>query len=436
VRIKITGSRVHRVWKCPPSAILPQIESDEPRPYADRGRDIHRFLERVGQGVSLGDAIAECPAELRTLLECLDLANLPTHLATEVAFAYDYKARTARELGRNIGRDYAGHLERTGQAPIGPTEIACTVDLAGLEGRRGYVGDYKTGHTRYPSPDRFGQTLLGALCVRHAWKCDDVIAELIYIRSDGNHYPARRLLDEWDLDIFADEIEAALELVDYSEAEYIAGRGVPVREGDQCDYCPAFKQCPAKVALVKSIPAELAALGYTREVIVGEEAPAVGTVAAGALDRRRAPEIWLTLERLEEIIGRIKQEICGLAAFDPIDLPDGRVIGRLITRREGLDGKIAAAVIEQWFGAEAREAAVELSVSKERLREAAADHVRKVKADAEAKGEKAPKLAIQSKSGDGVLDRALAEIRRRGGIEETIHDSIKPHVPKRKSLNP
>lgn len=458
MRVAPSGSRIHRIWKCPPSAILPQIENIEPRLYAERGKDIHRFLERVGK-IGRAEAISEAPEDLRTFLECLDLENLPTHLATEVAFAYDYKARTAREIGRNIGRDYKGHLARTLGRPLSPTEIPCTVDLAGLafsggvrcagcqtcafrcdhmigQTRRGYAGDYKSGHTRYPSPDRFGQTLLGALCIMHAWRATDVVVELIYIRTDGQSYPAHRIVDEWDLETFADELEAAFDLVDYAEGEYIAGRGVPVREGEHCDYCPAYKQCPAKIALVKSLPDELAALGYTRDVIVGDAPPELGTVAAGGLQRSRASEVWIAIERIEEILGHVKAEICGLAAFDPVDLPDGRVIGRLVTRRENLDGPIAANVIEQWFGTEARIAASEISVTKDRLREAVAAHVRKVKADAEGKGEEAPKLTIQSKKGDGVLDRALAEIRRRGGIEETITDSVRPHVPKRKSLNP
>lgn len=446
MKIRSTGSKVHRVWKCPPSAVLPQIETiDEERPAADRGKAIHAFLERVAV-IGRAAALAEAPRELQTLLECLDLDSLPIHLATEVAFLYDYRARTAREIGRSIGRDYAGHLERTGQAPQGPTELALTIDLAGVGAygsavaggighRRGYAGDYKSGHTRYPPPDRFGQTLLAALCVLKAYDCADVVVELIYIRADGNHFTARRLVDEWDLEIFADELAAAMDLVDYAEAEYLANRGVPVREGPHCDHCPAFRQCPAKVALVRAIPAELASLGFTGPVIAGAARPALGTVAAGGLQRAKAAEIYMTVERIEEVLAIVKSEICNLAAHEPIDLPDGRVIGRLQTRREGLDGRIANAVIAQWFGAEAADRATDYKVSKEALREEVAAYVRRRKAELEATGEASTeRLVIESKKGDGVFDRILAELRRRGGVEVTETDAIKAHVPKRKAL--
>lgn len=434
-RVSLTGSKIHRFWKCPPSIILPQIDDDEPHPAAGRGREIHAFLENV-KLVGRVEALARAPSDLRVYLELLNLDELPTHLSTEVAFAYDWKLRTAREIGQSIGRDYHGHLRRTGQAPLRDTEIPLTIDLAGgatLVGghRRGYVGDWKSGRTKYPAPDRFGQTLLAGLCMRHVYQCVDVVLELVYLRSDGDHYVARRTVDEWDLDTFADELAAAHALADDAEREYIAGRGVTVREGPHCDYCPAFNHCPAKTALVRSIPAELAALGATAAVLRGEEAPAVGTViAGGVLSRERAADMWIATERIYEVLGRVRDEICGLAAYEEIELPDGRVIGRLVTRRESLDGKIAASVIEEWFGPEARAKAVDERVSKEALREVVVEHVNAKKAAGE-------KLVIQSKKGDGVLDRALGEIERRGGVEVTVTDSIKPHVPrKNRALNP
>jgi hypothetical protein len=395
------------VWKCPPSIVLPQIDDDERSPMADRGVAIHAFLERC-RVIGVEAAIAEAPAELELLLRCINIDELPTHLATEVAFLYDYKARTAREIGRNIGRDYAGHLRRTGQAPIGDAEIALTIDLVGCEPTRpgqvlGYVGDYKTGWTKYPAPDRFGQTLLAALCVRHVYKCDRVVLELLYVRSDGDHYAARRTCDDWDLDIFADELAAAMDLVDHAAAEYQAGRGLMLTEGPHCDHCPAYKQCPAKIALVRSIPAELAAI----------------EASSGAMSRERAAEIWLVCERIGEVLSRVKDEICMMAAHNPIELADGRVIGRLVTEREGLNGQIVADVLTSWYGREAADAVVELRATKKSLVEELARR--------KAEGE-----VMQSKKGTGLVDRVLEEIRKRGGIEISTSDSVKPHVPRKR----
>jgi len=406
----ITGSKLHRVWKCPASAVLPQVATDEPSPAADRGRQIHRFLERCRVD-GLDVAIAEADEDLRPLLACLDLDELPTHLATEVAFAYDWRARTARELGRNISRAY-GALPST-IAPIGATEIPFTIDLVGGETRegvrRGYVGDYKSGWSRYPAPDQFAQTLIAGLAVRAVYECDEVVLELLYIRSDGDHWRARRTVDGWDLDTFADQIERAMDAVELAAAEYAAGRGVDVNEGPHCDFCPAYKQCPAKIALVRALPAELAKVGITS--IDGEW-------QIGPLTRPRLAAAWMVLERIDEVIRRAKAEICGVAAFEPIDLPDGRVIETVTTERESLDGKVAAAVLEQWYGREAVDEAATISMSKDALRTAVVAR----KKDGE---------VIASKKGTGILDRILAEIRRRDGIETTTSISVRPHVPKR-----
>lgn len=438
--IKVTGSKVHRLWKCPPSIVLPQIETTEVHPLANRGRDVHAYLDEVPK-IGVDAALIRAPEDLRPFLMLLDLDALPLGVATEVAFLYDWRARRAREIGRSIGRDYVGHLERTGQAPIGPTEIAATIDLFGAgtlaEGIRAYVGDYKTGRSKLPAPDQYGQTMLAALCARSVLTANgeafhDCVVELIYIREDGESYPARRNVDDWDLDTFADELAASFELADYSEAEFLAGRGVPVREGPHCAYCPAYKQCPAKIALVRALPRELGALGITREVLAGAE-PAPGTIAAGgAIPRERASEIWMAIERMTDILGRIKQEITGLAAFGDIDLPDGRVIGLKTWTRETLDGAKAAALIEQWFGAGARDKAIKISVSKDALATSVTDHV----AAEKARGVPAKELVIQSKKGTGILDRITEELRRRGGIDSTTTTEVKPHVPRRKALKP
>lgn len=432
-RVTPTGSKIHRIWKCPASIVLPQIDDDYDKPAAGRGTDIHAFLENV-KLYGREEALARAPEDLRVYLELLNLDELPTHLSAEVAFAYDWRMRTARELGRGIGRDYHGHLHRTGQAPLRATEIPITIDLAGgatlaTGHRRAYVGDWKSGRTKYPTPDKFGQTLLAGLCMLYVFKADDVVLELIYLRHDGDHYTPRRTVDSWDLETFGDELKRASDLVEKAESDYLNGRGVSVTEGPHCDHCPAYKQCPAKVGLVRALPQELALLGATAPVLRGEEAPAIGTVAAGgaAINRTNAAALWMVTDRMLEILGRVREEICGLGAYGDIELPDGRVIGRLTTRREGYDGKIAAQVIEQLFGAEARDKHVELKVSKEALREAVVDHVRKQ----EALGVPKKELVIQSKFGTGILDRAHKEIDARGGVEVSVTDSIKPHMPRK-----
>lgn len=416
MRIRPTGSKVHRVWKCPASAVLPQIEEDERKnqPARDRGKQIHRYLERV-KAIGEAEALAEQPPELWPLLKALDLSALPVHLATEVAYAWDWRAKRARELGRGIDRDYdAAGVDWTREIPL-------TIDIVGSQGVsaswvRAYDGDYKSGHSKYPPPDMFGQTLLAGCATCALLGADDAVLELIHIHDDGDHHKVRRLVDQWQLEAFADDLAAAMDMVDHWEAEYTAGRSVAVNEGPWCDHCPAYRSCPAKVALVKAIPAELRAFGV-RQTEDGrlEEDPSAITVA-------KAAEQWMAVERIEEVLRHIKSQICGLAGFEEIPLPDGRVIGFLKTERRELVGAIAAQVLTARYGREAADEAVELTCSMEALKKACS--IRKKEGE-----------VMQSKHGTGVVDLVLKEIDRLGGVKINVTEGIKPHVPKRKKLS-
>jgi hypothetical protein len=411
MRIQITGSRAHRVWKCPASAVLPQVdEGPRNEPARRRGNHIHAYLERVA-AVGVDAALAEQPDELYPLLRALDLDELPTWLATEVAFAWDWKARTARELGRNLDRDYTG-VDWTRETPA-------TLDIVGsaMASHAGLVSDYKSGHSKYPAPDYFGQTLIGGLCARSVYKLEKVALELIHIHDDGTHHKVRRWVGEFELDAFEEEWGAAMELVDHWEAEYAAGRGVNVNEGPHCEYCPAYNQCPAKTALVRQLPAELRGLGI--QVGQDEAGAPVLLIERGKISIRSASEMWMAIERIEDVLSRAKQEIIGIAAFEPIPLPDGRVIGRLQTERRALDGRIVAEVLDARYGRQEREATVELECTMDSLRRCV---VRNIK----------PHEKISTKKRDGVFDRLLEDIESKGGIGINSTDSIKPHVPKKR----
>lgn len=412
--IEITGSKAHRVWKCPPSAVLPQVVEDETKhePARNRGRAIHAYLERVGV-IGVIAAQAEAPDEIRTLVKALDLDDLPVGLSTEVAFAWNWKRRAARELGRNMNRCY-----ELADPPVDPDcEVAITLDLVGVAGARGYVGDYKSGHVKYPAPDMFGQTLLGAACVRSVYGVEDCVLELIYIHSDGDHHKSRRIVDGWDLDAFEREFQASMEATVYWEAEYAAGRAVAANEGSWCDYCPAYMACPAKVALVRSIPAELMTMG----VAPNPETNAL-ELRQGVISVRNAADVWMMLERISDVIGKAKQQVIGIASFEDVPLPDGRVIGRQVTEKRGLVAGIAAELLEKRYGRETRDAAVKISITLDAVHQAV---VRNIRA-----GEK-----IQTAKGTGVLDLVLKEIDTRGGLEVKVTESIRPHVPKRKKLS-
>lgn len=432
-----TGSKIHRVWKCAASAVLPQRDGDDEKyePMRAKGKAIHRFLERV-KAIGRPEALAEVPKEILPLCEALDLDDLPVGLACEVAFAWNWQTSTARELGRGeaLPRTTDGAVDYDKLGVDWSCEVPCTLDVVGVEhypeslraqrgNARGYVGDYKSGHGKYPAPDMFGQTLLGALCVRSVYGCDDVVVELIHIHDNGGHHKARRTVTDWDLDAFAGELSIAMQLVD-SAGQFVNNLRQPDPvEGPWCEYCPAYRGCPKKLDLVRSIPEKLVAMGVRPGTLPdkdGVEQHAL-VLTPGMLTIRNAASAWMALEAIEAVIARAKEEICGIGLSEEIPLPDGRVIGRLVTERRSLNGRLAAEALEKRFGRAVRDEYVELSVTMSALRQAVASN--------KAEGEK-----IETKSKTGVYDRMLAELEAAGGVEVKTTDAVRPHVPKKKRL--
>jgi hypothetical protein len=410
VIVRPTGSKVHRAWKCPASIVLPQVvdQTDKHEPARRRGKQIHRYLERVREAGE-AEALAEQPRELWALLRALDLDELPTQLWTEVAYAWNWRTRSARMLGRNLDRDYSG-VDWTSEIPF-------TIDIVGAAVAQhiGMVADYKTGHSKLPAPDLYGQTLLAGAGARAHLQLDEVILQLIYIHSDGDHHKVTRTVGPWELDDFELELQAAMLLAEHWEAELAAGRGVNVNEGEWCDHCPAYNHCPAKVALVRAIPEELRRLGVTP----GADGQAL-EVDSRSITVAKAADWWVAIERIEEALGRIKKEICGFAAHQDIELPDGRVIGLLETEKRKLDGKLAAQVLERRYPGSSADA-VEMKCTLESFVTAIA-------------ARKQPGQVAQSKKGTGIVDLALAELEQVGGIQRVTTASVKPHVPRKKRL--
>lgn len=420
---KQSGSKFHRTWKCPASAVLPhdfdELAEETTEPARDKGKAIHRYLELV-HTVGEAEAIAAVPENVRTLCLALDIASMPVHCATEVVFAYDWRTRKSRELGRNLGhRDY-----HTLPNPPTDDEIPSTIDVVGQAQftrgdalvNRGYIADYKSGHTKYPRPGQFGQTLLGGLSARSLLGVEDVVLELIHIHADGDHHIYRDVVDEWTLDAFADEVEVVMGSLPQLDQLYRSGVGLPMREGRHCDYCHAYKHCDAKVALVRSIPGELVKLGV-RPGTNGLE------VAPGAVTVRSAAAAFEAAENIEAVLRRLKEEVCKMAWTTPIELSDGRVIEPRTSTRRSVDGKVAAAVLGERYSREEVMKAISIEISLDAIRATVVNNT-----DMNVK----PRPKMTTQKGDGVVDLVIAEIAARGGITEKTTENCKPYQPRKK----
>lgn len=417
--MKITGSKVPLVMACPASAALPEIDTP-PGPPAVAGSIRHRYLELVGQGVDPVEAAAEAPAEFRPFLLAIDPEKIRRGAVTEAAFALDWRHRRARYLGANLGRRYDQV-----DPPLGPTELPLTIDIMGVDqaARRGLAEDWKTGRLRFGSPEQYGQTAAAAVAIAWAFDLDDVDVGLLYVENaTGEVFPSRGSLDLFAIEAFADELEAAMGAVGEAKRIVAAGGTPTVRPGDHCAFCPAFKACPAKTALIRQLP----------DVEPWQRDPAqqqrwlVERFGVGYMTPERLGETWAALELLDDVLSALRGEIRGyVMTGTEIPLPNGWRISVVETTREDIDGPIARDVLAQLVSPEDAAIAAKVEVTKTAIEEAARRmNEREIHAGR-------PRLKLTTKKGDGVVDRILGEIRRRGG--STVKVERRPQVHRRKS---
>lgn len=420
--IRPTGSKLHRLVRCAASAVLPW-DVDERRdaataPARDRGTAIHAFLEAV-KIVGPAEALARITdPDVARLCRALDLANLPSHLATEVAMAWDWRKRTARLLGQNLGhRNYWALPE-----PPTADEIPFTADvMGGAPGGLGYIGDYKTGHTRYPRPGEFAQTLIGGVCAAQLLPARELVLELLYLDHTGQCFPVRDRVDAWVLDAFADQLQDRMERLPGLQALHAGGAEIAATAGDHCQHCGAYKRCSTTIGLVRHLPRSLGEVGLTAVTSDVPDTPD----RASLVTAENAGRIYLQVERIEAALAAVKEEIHTLAWHHPVDLPDGRVIDRVERSTRAVDPQIAFAVLEARYDHATALGATDFKISLDAIKKAVGAHL-----DPAA----TPKQTIEGKH--GVFPQVLAEIDRRGGLHTNVSSFVRPHHPKRKRLPP
>ena len=297
-------------------------------------------------------------------------------------------------------------------------EIAGTVDILGFVDRGPgarlvYVGDYKTGITRYPRPRSYAQALIGALCAAQLFGADAAHVELIYLDDDGIAWPVSDEVDAWDLDGFADRVEAALSTaIGYAES-YRQAQPLPLVKGRHCRDCPAAYNCNATTSLVRS------SMEWIREVdppsdLAGD---AVESYFAALVTPENVADLYHRVSGMRSLLAKISEQIETIAAREPIDLGDGTMLGRVPWEREKLDGDAAADLLARLYGEKVAAGAVKRTVSK--------DAAKSLIAAYKAKGEK-----VSTKKGDGIFDRFLASLRAQGAVRVESGESVRPYKRK------
>jgi hypothetical protein len=191
----------------------------------------------------------------------------------EVAYALDVRARTARWLGDNVGRNYDEAAAAHG-GPLGEWEVPGSLDITGLDaGGRVVIVDVKSGWKSVTAAESNGQGLFFAACRMLLDGVDEVEFRVARLKAGGAIYDGdRHVFERWDVDEFLDEYEQAL-IRAYEARQRVALGMVPdVTEGDHCDHCEAFDACPAKNALVRSALGELAGIDARIATMMSEDA--------------------------------------------------------------------------------------------------------------------------------------------------------------------
>lgn len=386
-----TGSSLERLVRCRASSALPRVwreSSDD----AEAGTARHAYLERIANGATPDESLAQVPEAHRATCAAIDLDDLAGELrmSAEVALAYRPSTDTARVLGQGLARDYSAVAE---------DEIPLTVDLAGIAPDRVEVGDYKTGWRTLPPAAVNWQMRGGALALARAFDRDEAGATLIYVRDGAVIRRDRAEFDALDLLGFAADLRRAW---DRALADRESGAHVEPTEGPWCRYCPAAQSCPAKVGLI-------------RAALAGELSGPVTTATAAALYPR--------LDDAIKLLGKVKAEIVAMAAKEPILLsaaPDGTEtwLGEVVGEgNERLDATIA---IEA--------AATVLSVPPDELaafqREVADLSVTKSALEAAAK-----KRAPRGKAATA-MRTILDAVRTRGGASRPVKRGVEVYTVK------
>ncbi len=345
-----SASQLDRVMACPVGHALPQVRTTNT--YATRGTALHAFLHAVRRA-GRANALKQVPDEYRADCEAIDVTALPVAGEAEAAFAWDYRTDVGRALVAK-GRDYS---------EVGEHEFCGTADVVDSSGGVVLVGDYKTGHM-VVAPDTWQMKALCLFAAR-AYGCDEAEATIYQIR-DSKVYATSQRYTGFEFDAIA---------LDLARLVKRLGTG-DYAEGDHCRYCPGFRHCPAKNALIVRPP----------------DLDDVSMIPAAQLGVRYAQ-----IQHAKKALALAEELIEEHAAHEEIPLPNGKTLRLVDDERESIDHAIAYGVILAGWGPELANKAVE---------------------------QKATKASIK-RALNGAHEEAIERIRLAGGVKTTLTAKVK-----------
>jgi hypothetical protein len=293
-----SASGTERLLACPSHLALPRVHRETD--YAARGHGIHGYVRAVVSGTPADVALAAVDPEHRDTCRLIDWQKLCGDLENiecEVAYAVDVRARTARLLGHNLGRDYEGAAARAGQ-PLGEYEIPGSLDLTGrYRGtRRRVVRDLKSGYQDVTPTEENGQVLFFAAVFYLLEGENEIDCAISKLKPSGDIWHDTATFDAWAIDEFLDKLEGALDASKEAKRVYLRGSMPDFSEGPWCGHCSAADACPPKNRLARSMAGDLSAIDGKIESMTSADAGRAYEIAHD----RVAPVLERILSALKE----------------------------------------------------------------------------------------------------------------------------------------
>ena len=336
-----------RADACPGSAALPAIGEPAGDP-ARKGTAIHDFLENCVKK-NRDEALRLVPQEFYDACEVIDITALPAgnpeSWRVEVAFAYDWRAGTARILGEGMGRNYG---------ELGPNEIPGAVDVAGVTADASVIYDYKTGRAAQEPPEAHWQLKFLGLASATAYGKDEAHVGLIRIWDSITHFEVGHF-DALDLANVRHQIVDIMERVEDAMATVARGALPELNVGGHCTYCPAFRICPAMTAHMQ----------------MAFDGPGNLIFRPAEVTPEQLGQAYLRLKLIAKATEQMTTDIRELAKSMPVPLGNGKMLAAVQTPREDPIADIAARAIAELYGPEAGREVVKttVSVTKDRIEE-------------------------------------------------------------------
>jgi hypothetical protein len=354
----ITASGIERMLACPASVILPKVHRTNEQ--AARGTEIHRYVNAVLSGTPAETAIASVPEDHRETCSQIDWRGLGGDLRdvrSEVSYALNVRDRTARELGVNIGRDYA-------RFELDEWDVVGTLDI---EGTRiddvPVIDDLKSGWVDVTPLDENGQQRFFGAVKYVMTGSPDVEIRIAKLLEDGTIRPKSHTLTAFDSEEFIDELEKGVSRVHEARRIYLAGGTPNVTMGDHCRYCESMASCPAYSRLA------LAVVGETTEL-----AKSVATITP--VQRGLA---WTKARALEDILESVLKALKAAARQEPFPVGEGKVVRAVASGSSSFDVGAATALLRSFGASEAQISGLYRRTSFDVIRETNAPGVKRAK---------------------------------------------------------